>query len=147
MQITTRQIKIIHTLLPAVYKKDKEQKQELICQFTNDYKKASTKDLTFAQANDMIARFGGNPVRYDNWGLFDVSNETHKKVLSLCQEIGWSIYNDKLKRNVADIYRLSEFLKSKRSPVKLPLLQMTQEQLSRKLIPALEGISKSKYND
>ena len=147
MQITNQQIRIIHTLLPAVYKKDKEQKQELVHQFTGSFEKTSTKDLTFKQANLLISRFGGKPVRYDHWGLFDAKNAQHKKVLSLCQEIGWSIYNDKLKRNVADIYRLSEFLKSKKSPVTMPLKQMTPEQISRKLIPALEGISKSTYND
>ena len=145
MQITNQQIKIIHTLLPAVYKKDKEQKQGLVYQFTEDHKKTSTKDLSFKQANDMIIRFGGKPVRYDHWGLFDAKNASHKKVLSLCQEIGWSIYNDKLKRNVADLYRLSEFLKSPKSPVTMPLKQMTQEQISRKLIPALEGISNSTH--
>lgn len=145
MQITNQQIKIVHTLLPEVYKKDKEQKQELVYQFTGDHKKTSTKDLTFKQANDMIVRFGGKPVRYDHWGLFDAKNTSHLKVLSLVQEIGWTIYNEKLKRNVADIYRLSEFLKSGKSPVTMPLKKMSPEQISRKLIPALEGISKSTY--
>jgi len=145
MNITNQQIKIIHTLLPDVYKKDKEQKQELIYQFTNDYDKTSTKNLTFTQANDMIIRFGGKAVGYDHWGLFDVKNGSHRKVLSLCQEIGWTIYNDNQKRNVADIYRLSEFLKSKKCPINLPLKKMTPLQISRKLIPALEGIGNSTY--
>jgi len=145
MQILPLQIKIIHTLLPDVYKKDKDQKQELIYQFTGDHKKTSTKDLTFENANNMITRFGGKAVRYDHWGLFNAKNEQHKKVLSLLQEIGWTIYNEKLKRNVADIYRLSEFLKSKKSPVTMPLKQMTPEQISNKLIPALEGIVNSTY--
>ncbi len=145
MQITNQQIKIIHTLLPDVYKKDKEQKQELVYQFTEDYNKTSTKDLSFNQANQMITRFGGKPVDYDHWGLFDATIPSHRKVLSLLQEIGWITYNEQRRQNVADIYRLSEFLKSKKSPVNLPLKKMTPLQISRKLIPALEGISNSTY--
>lgn len=145
MQITNQQIKIIHTIIPEVYKKDKEQKQELVYQFTGNYNKTSTKDLTFNQANDMIIRFGGKPIKYDHWGLFDAKEPAHRKVLSLLQEIGWTIYNADKQRNVADIYRLSEFLKSKKSPINLPLKKMTPQQISRKLIPALEGIAKSTY--
>lgn len=145
MNITNQQIKIIHMLLPNVYKKDKEQKKELVHQFTGDYNKTSTKDLTFNQANDMIIRFGGKAVGYDHWGLFDAKEPSHLKVLSLLQEIGWTIWNADKQRNVADIYRLSEFLKSKKSPINLPLKKMTPLQISRKLIPALEGISNSTY--
>jgi len=145
MNITNQQIKIIHTLLPEVYKKDKDQKKELVYQFTEEYAKTSIKDLTFYQANIMIIRFGGKAVNYEHWGLFDVKNGSHMKVLSLLQEIGWTTYNETQKRNVADIYKLSQFLKSNKSPVNLPLKKMTALQISRKLIPALEGISKSTY--
>lgn len=146
MKVTNQQIKIIHTIIPEVYKKDKDQKKELVYQFTGDYNRTSTKDLTFNEANELIQRFGGKPLKYDHWGIFDAKNPQHRKILSLLQEMGWTVYNKAKGQNVADIYRLSEFLKSKKSPVTMPLKQMTPEQISNKLIPALEGIAKTTYN-
>ena len=145
MKITNLQIKIIHTLIPAVYKEDKDQKKGLIHQFTGNYKKTSTKDLTFNQANEMIIRFGGKPVNYDHWGLFDAKNGAHLKVLNVLQEIGWIIYNEQQKRNVADIYRFSEWLKSNKAPVQKPLKRMQPKEVS-KIITALEGIANSTLN-
>ncbi len=145
MKITDQQIKVIHMLLPNDIKTDKAEKQAFVSIFTGNQKKSSTKDLSYIQANDMIIKLGGNPLKYDNWGFFDSSNASHRKVLSLIQEIGWVIWSEKQQRNIPDIVRLSEFLKSKKSPVRLPLKKMTSAQISRKLIPALEGISKSKF--
>jgi len=121
MKATNQQIKIIHALIPSLYLTDKEQKQELVYQFTGDFDRTSTKDLTFDEANQMIQRFGGKPQWYDHWGIFDAKIPAHRKVLSLLQEIGWTVYNEARGQNVADIYRLSEFLKSKKSPVNKPL--------------------------
>ena len=145
MQVTKQQIQTIHAIIPKLYIHDKEQKKELVYQFTGDYNKTSTKDLTFDQANEMIQRFGGKPHWYDHWGIFDAKIPAHRKVLSLLQEIGWTVYNEYREQNVADIYRLSEFLKSKKSPVTKPLKKMSIQEISNKLIPALEGIAKSTY--
>ncbi len=146
MKVTNQQIKIIHTIIPEVYKKDKDQKKELVYQFTGDYSRTSTKDLTFNEANELIQRFGGKPVSYDHWGIFDAKNPQHRKILSLLQEMGWTVYNKNKGQNVADIYRLSEWLKSKRSPVNKPLKKMSTKEIQTKIIPALEGIAKTTYN-
>lgn len=57
--ITTKQIRQIHTLLPAHIKGNPEAKEDLIYQFTQDENKLSTKDLTYQQANDLIISLNG----------------------------------------------------------------------------------------
>jgi hypothetical protein len=144
MAITNQQIKVIHMLLPKEYIQDRDLKKDFVSQFTGNENKTSTKELSFRQANDMIICLGGKPPKYDNWALFDYKNKQHLKVLSICQSIGWVKYNSTLKKNLADLMRLSEWLKSSRSPIKKPLKKMTSQEISRKLIPALEGILISK---
>lgn len=137
MIILKSQIQRIHALLPAVIKNDKEQKAQLVQQYTGDWSKTSTKDLTIEQANQIIVRFGGQPIQYENWALFDAKNGAHRNILSLCMQLGWQVYNADKKAYYADLYRLSEWLKSKKSPVKKPLKQMVKLELS-KIIYALE---------
>jgi len=137
MTILKSQIQRIHALLPAVIKNDKEQKAQLVQQYTGDWSKTSTKDLTIEQANQIIVRFGGQPIQYENWALFDATNGAHRNILSLCMQLRWQVYNADKQAYYADLYRLSEWLKSKKSPVKKPLKQMVKLELS-KIIYALE---------
>lgn len=137
MIILKSQIQRIHALLPVVIKNDKEQKAQLVQQYTGDWSKTSTKDLTIEQANQIIVRFGGQPIQYENWALFDAKNGAHRNILSLCMQLRWQVYNADKKAYYADLYRLSEWLKSKKSPVKKPLKQMVKLELS-KIIYALE---------
>ncbi|OIO12228.1 MAG: hypothetical protein COZ76_11775 [Flavobacteriales bacterium CG_4_8_14_3_um_filter_35_10] len=137
MTILKSQIQRIHALLPAVIKNDKEQKAQLMQQYTGDWSKTSTKDLTIEQANQIIVRFGGQPIQYENWALFDATNGAHRNILSLCMQLRWQVYNADKQAYYADLYRLSEWLKSKKSPVKKPLKQMVKLELS-KIIYALE---------
>lgn len=139
MNITTDQIKCIHALLPDAIKTDKDQKQFIVTQFTGDLAKRSTKDLSFDQANQMIERFGGTPLYYDNWAIIDFKNSQHKYIYSLLMQHGWTFYSHKLNRTLADLQRLSEFLKSYRSPVQKKLKAMTKKECS-KIITALENI-------
>jgi hypothetical protein len=78
-----------------------------------------------------------------NWGLFDKTNQQHKTVLSLMRQAQWTVPSDKW-GEVPDLNRLSDFLKSDKSPVNLPLKKMKPEAVS-KIIEALKGIVKSKY--
>jgi hypothetical protein len=79
----------------------------------------------------------------ENWGLFDNNNQQHKTILSLLRQAQWTVPNGRW-GEVADINRLSEFLKSDKSPVKKPLKKMESKEVSI-IIVALEGIVKSKY--
>lgn len=74
----------------------------------------------------------------DNWGLFDKSNNKHRQILSLLRQANWTVGHPR-HGEVADLSRLSEWLKSDKSPVKKRLLDMDPKELS-KIIKALEGI-------
>jgi len=140
MNVLNTQIQLIHKLLPDVIKCDKEQKAALVQQYTGDWKKTSTKDLTLEQANKLIERFGGKPILYDNWAFFDFTNGAHRTILSLCIQMGWQVLDPKKEIYIADLYRLSEWLKSSRSPVQKPLKQMSPKEVS-KIIVALQHMS------
>ena len=86
---------------------------------------------------------GGRTQSKSNWGLFDKNNQQHKTILSLLRQAQWVVKNDKW-GEVPDINRLSEFLKSNKSPINKPLKDMEPEEVS-KTIEALKGIVKSKY--
>lgn len=86
---------------------------------------------------------GGRGQGKSNWGLFDKNNQQHKTILSLLRQAQWVVPNGKW-GEVPDINRLSEFLKSDKSPVNKPLKKMEPSEVS-KIIEALKGIVKSKY--
>jgi hypothetical protein len=86
---------------------------------------------------------GGRTHSKSNWGLFDKNNQQHKTLLSLLRQAQWTIPNEKW-GEVADLPRLSEFLKSDKSPINKPLKKMKPSEVS-KIIEAFKGIVKSKY--
>jgi hypothetical protein len=127
-------------LLPEVIKNDALQKATLVHQFTNNWEKRSVKDLTFVQANHLIMRFGGVPVKYEHWAYFDAKKAQHRYILSLLLQLGWSNYNESQNRHIADLYRFSEWLKSNKSPVQMPLKKMNKQEVS-KIIVALSNMA------
>ncbi len=139
--ITQQQIKIVHSLLPTRIKNDREAKAELISQFTEDFKKTSTKDLTWLQANQLIMSLGGTPITANRaYMRFDIQNSKHRAILSLCHQYGWEVYQKG--RYIADMHRLAEWLQDK-SPVQKPLTEMTPKELS-KVIVAMENMIATK---
>lgn len=64
-----------------------------------------------------------------NWGLFDKSNKQHMSLLSQLRTLQWVKKSDKW-GEVADLDRLSDFLKSDKSPVKKPLKDMEPGEVS-----------------
>lgn len=139
MKITTTQIQKIHALLPARLKADAVAKANLVVSFTKDATKTSTKQLTFVQANQLIISFGGTPEN-SNWAFFDAENDQHRHILSLCMQVGWSVWIASKGGYFADLSKLSNFLKGDTSPVKKPLKSMNTQELS-KVIYALTKIA------
>lgn len=86
---------------------------------------------------------GRRPVGKDNWGLFDKENAQHKSVLSQLRQLQWTTKSERW-GEVADINRLSEFLKSERSPVNKPLKEMDKQDVS-KIIECLKSMITKKY--
>ena len=112
-----------------------EAKAEAVSGFTGG-RTASTTGLSYQEANALIERLGGKPLLYDNWALFDKTKPSHRHILSLCIQLGWSVQDDRY-GEVADLHRLSEWLKSQRSPVMKKLRAMSAGEVS-KIIGALE---------
>ncbi len=83
--------------------------------------------------------------KVDNWGLFDKTNSKHRRILSILRQLNWTVEHPR-HGEVADLKRLSDWLKSNLSPVNKPLLEMDNKIELPKIITALEGIVKSKYN-
>lgn len=95
--------------------------------------KASTaKELTMHQATGLIKSLTSN------WAVFNPDNQQHKYIMSLVQQLGWIKQHSKY-GPVADMARLSKFLKSKKSPIPKPLQHMDVKETS-KLISCLESI-------
>lgn len=141
MKITNAQIGKIHGLLPERVKKDKDLKASIVLEYTLDSSKASTKDLTFEQANALIVDLGGRTV-FNEWAGFNYKKDSHRYILSLLQHAGWVRYDKGLRRYVADMNRFGEFLQSKKAPVNKTLNKMEKDEVSKTIV-ALEGVLKS----
>lgn len=141
--ITTKQIKQIHTLLPAHIKGNPEAKEDLIYQFTQNENKLSTKDLTYQQANDLIVSLNGKiaSTPISQYGRFDRNNKQHLYLLSLCRQMGWVVFNKKQNKLFADIDRLGEWLKTT-GYLKKPLMSYDSSELP-KLVKQFEQVLKN----
>lgn len=133
MQATKQQKQLIHINAPT-----KDTKEEFVQWATNDNSKISTNDLNFDQANRILEKLGIKPFKAENWAKFDKSNPKHKLILSLMYQANWT------SGNLPDMSRLDSFLKSDKSPVKKPLMNMDDQELE-KVIKALKGIVKHRW--
>lgn len=139
MKVTTEQIKRIHMLLPSYLKKHYDEKAKVVSQFTEDEDKTSTKDLTYAQANEMIhwLQFG-NKMATDHFAAFDKKNKQHMYILSICHQIGWVQYSPTKRTNFVHLPSLGSWL-HKYGYLHKPLKDYTNKELP-KLISQLEAI-------
>jgi hypothetical protein len=94
----------------------------------------STKDLTEMQLDGLIAWLNSllqwSELKDYQFATFDNSNKQHRYLLSLCQEYGWTVFNQKLKREVADLNRLGAWIR-KCSAAKKPLLQQDTKEVQK----------------
>lgn len=139
-KIQYSQIKQIFTVLPEEFKQNKEMREGFIADFT-DGRTTSTKELTEKEADSLISVLKGD---YTHFAKFDRNNSKHRAILNICYDLDWTIFNERLNRNVADLRILGSFIAGKKSPVRKPLLEMTSQECS-KLITALEGILRTNY--
>lgn len=109
--VTPDQIKKIHTILPPIYRNNKEMKQSLVFQFTEDPEALSTKDLSFYQAEELIHFLEtGKTKDYSHYAGFDIANKQHMFIFSLCHQIGWETYSEKKMKLVVDMAALGSWL-------------------------------------
>ena len=93
------------------------------------------------QLTDIVQ--GGRGHSKSNWGLFDKKNKQHLTLLSQLRTVQWTVKSDKW-GEVADLTRLSEFLKSDKSPVNKPLKIMEPHEVS-KIIECFKSMVRKKY--
>jgi hypothetical protein len=120
-------------------KGNKALKKRLVQDAIGDMSKGSTNDLTHDQAAGIIRKLERN----ENWAYFDAKKRSHRQILSLCIQFGWSKPHN-VHLEVADIDRLSDWLKSEKSPVRKKLKDMTTQEVS-KIIYALERMVYKSY--
>lgn len=121
-------------------------KDEWVQWVTNDNSRTSLRSITHDQAIKILyQQTGTKPINEDadNWGEFDKDNRQHLTLLAYMRTAQWTTPNEK-HGEVADLARLSDFLKSEKSPVKKALKQMEPWEVS-KIIKAFEGIVNSKF--
>jgi predicted RNA-binding protein with PUA-like domain len=78
-----------------------------------------------------------------NWAIFDKTNKQHLTLLSQLRTLQWTVPSEKW-GEVADLPRLSAFLKSPESPVKKPLKEMESLEVS-KIIECFKSMIRKKY--
>lgn len=103
----------------------------------------STKELAEWEAYELIVYLNTGKVR-DNtsYARFDKQNSRHRTILSLCHQLGWI----EEKTGFADLSRLGSWINSDRCPVRGKRLKdMTEKELSCKIIPALQNMLIKKY--
>jgi hypothetical protein len=124
---------------------DQKQKQKWVKWVTKDQAAESLRTLSFKQAERIIFAIkeqkAGAVFYYENWGAFKSHKPSHRLILSLLHQIGWVTTGPDLK-DVVDLERFSNFLKSSKSPVNKPLQFMNTQETS-KVIIALKGILRS----
>lgn len=138
--ITTEQTRQLQSICAGKFR-DREERLEALSDMVG-IELSSIKDLNKLQADELIYFFNtGKMANHANWAIFDRYNTQHKAILSLCHQLGW-VQDEK--PEFVDLHRLGGWLKSDRSPVKMPLKEMNKAQLS-KIISALQNIIKTKY--
>lgn len=92
----------------------------------------STKDLSEMQLDGLISWLNSliqwSELKDYQFATFDNSNKQHRYLLSLCQEYGWTVFHQKLNREVADLNKLGAWIR-KCSKVKKPLQQQGIKEL------------------
>ncbi|WP_432221281.1 hypothetical protein ACRASX_11175 [Flavobacterium sp. TMP13] len=129
-----------------------EMKNEWVQWVTEDTSRTSLKSITQAQAVKIIKQQTGDTAESskpkaesheDNWALFDSKNKQHLGVMANLRTLQWTVPNER-HGEVADLERLSNFLKSDLSPVKKPLKKMEPWEVS-KIIECFKSMITKKY--
>lgn len=123
-----------------------DMKNEWVQWVTGDTSRTSLKSITHDQAIKIMHQQTGTvptEAATENWAKFDKKNTKHKAILSMMYQINWTKMD--IGKEVPDLERLSNWLKSEKCPVSKPLLKLDNATELPKVITAFSGIVKSKY--
>jgi hypothetical protein len=141
MQVEAAQIRQIQTILSKRKLDRTERLDFLASEFNRVF--SSTKELSFIEADELIYFLRTGKKQPANWAYFDNGNPQHRKLLSQLRTAQWVVENEKY-GFVADLERLSNFLKSPKSPVNKPLKAMSPKEVS-KIVFVFDQIIKGTY--
>lgn len=143
--IEPQQLKKIQTNLTKEYP-DREERLCFVSQFLHR-EVTTTKDLTSTEADELLNFIYNKNYTRDNWGLFDKRNEKYrserKLLWSYLYQAQWTVDNE-THGEVPDTERLSNFLKSPKSPVKKPLKQFEKGDWN-KILEVFKNIVKGTF--
>jgi hypothetical protein len=115
----------------------------------NGYGVNSTKQLNNQQLDEIIQRLSGVGTAArpcgsvaDNWLKFDLKNPQHQYILSLCHQLGWTVFDNRNGRHIADMAALATWLQRK-SMYKQPIIELNSHQLQQ-TIYQLESVLTTK---
>jgi hypothetical protein len=139
MSLDSRKIQRFHAMLDKC--KLKEQKRNIL----NGQGVESTKDLSEMQLDGLIAWLNSmlqwSEFKDHQFATFDMSNKSHMYLLSLCQEYGWTVWNEKMQREVSDLNKLGAWIR-KCSAVKKPLLQQDNADVRKTIYQFAQMVKK-----
>lgn len=120
----------------------KEEKENIVFSFTS----GRTSHLSAMEPEEMISlldKLQGNQGNNDYlvYGKFDKSKKQHMYILSMCMQLGWSVYNRNVGRNVADLVRLGRFIMHF-GAIKKPLSEQSKEELQKTVYQFEEMVRK-----
>ena len=92
--------------------------------------KVSQLDELNAWLEELVNKTDYSNLKDHQYALFTLGNKQHMYLLSLCQQLGWTVYEPKRDRTVADLNHLGAWIKT-HAAYKKPLLQMTRVELER----------------
>ena len=120
----------------------KEEKENIVFNFTS----GRTSHLSSMEPEELVAlldRLSGNVNNNDylKYGKFDKKNKQHRYLLSMCMQLGWSVYNKNVQRNVADIVRLGRFIVHF-GAIKKPLMEQSRSELQKTIYQFEQIVSK-----
>ena len=143
MVIENKQIQQIQTIL-SKRALDRDERLDFISA-TLGREVTTTKELTSVEADDFIYFLNTGKKPTSNWAFFspDKFVSERKLLFSYMYQAQWVTKNEK-HYEVPDLERLSNFLKSPKSPVNKPLKQFDKKDWS-KIIHVFRNIVKGTY--
>lgn len=144
-EINSAQVRQIQTILSKRELDRDERLEFLSAHFKREIK--TTKDLSFIEAEDIIWFLNTGEKSKANWAFFHKNKfvSERKLLFSYLYQAQWTAKNETSKYvEVPDLERLSNFLKSPKSPVNKPLKQFDKKDWS-KILQAFRNIVKSTF--
>ena len=109
----------------------KDDKENIVWNFTAG-RTSHLSEMDEEELFSLLEKLGGYINNSDNltFARFDKSNKQHMYLLSMCMQLGWSVYNNSVNRNVADLVRLGRWIKNF-GAIKKPLLEQSKQELQK----------------